>query len=180
MTPFPGYKSPKYQANKAPGGGQDPRQASSHRSFPGGIQRPKAWATRTGLLPQAAERQGPGPPLHSAPIVAGPGGPSRESGGRQPHSPPAPRLGAAPGRVGPRGRALRCARLGSACGSGKGYRGRQPARPGRRGLAPAKRRSSPAAALSASAGGPRQKASPSRPVVGPPGREHAPRTGKFR
>ena len=116
------------------------------------------------MLPQAAERQGPGPPLHSAPIVAGPGGPSREPGGRQPHSPPAPRLGAAPGRVGPRGRALRCARLGSACGSGSGDGGRQPARPGRHGLAPAKRRSSPAAALSASAGGPRQKASPSRPA----------------
>lgn len=97
LTPFSGYKNPKYQATEAPSQGQNPHQASGHWSFPGRIQCPQARVAGTGLLPQAAESQGPGPRSHSGSIVAGPGGPSGEPG-------PAPALtsrAAAPGRAGP-------------------------------------------------------------------------------
>lgn len=59
-------------------------------------------------------------------------------------------------------------------------RRKQPARPGRHGLALAEGRSSPAAALSVSARGPHQKASPPVPLTQTPGREHEPPAAKFR
>lgn len=137
-----------------------PLQASGHRSFPGRIQRPKARAAETGLLSQAAERQGPGLCPHWAPIVAGPSGPMGSRG-------PAPALtsrAAAPGRAGP-GRAQwprvppRPPRRGLRWPGRRGRPRREAAgRPGRRGLAPTERRSSLAAALAASeARGPRQE-----------------------
>ena len=119
VTPFPGYQDTKYQATEAPGRGQNPSQGSGHWSSPVGIQRPKARAAGTGLLPQAAERHGPGPRPHSAPIVAVPAAQARSRG-------PAPALtscAAAPGRAGP-GRAnwLRfpLLLLGCVCGGGGG------------------------------------------------------------
>ena len=180
MTPFPGYKNSKYQANKAPGGGEDPRQASGRWSTLGRIQRPKAWAAGTRLLTQAAERQGPGPRLHSAPIVAGPGGPSREPGaGTSTHL---PRRGSGPrrpgqGRVAELSSAPALAVPAAAAAEVKGGSRPGPGAAGWLRLSVSlllRRRSQPPLAVRA------RKRPPLGPRARPPGREHAPPTGKFR
>lgn len=137
-------------------------KASSHRVSQVG-SRPRPVPLGPACCLQAAERQGPGPPLPRPPLLRVPASRGR---GRLVHShPPAPRLRgpAGPGKTeGPK-RSLR--RHSGACGSGGD--GGQPARPGRHGLAPAKRRSSPAAALSASRWRSAPESFPSQP---PPGR----------
>ncbi|KAF7459762.1 Hypothetical predicted protein [Marmota monax] len=124
--------------------------------------------TRT-VESQPLHARGPGRVSTPSPLLRVPAA-RRGAGGQHRLSPPVPRIRAAPDRARPKDLTFRRTLLDGVYSSrdgGSSRGGKQPARPGRRGLPLAERRSSPAAALAASARGPRHKASPSRPARPP-------------
>lgn len=152
-------------------------------SFPGRTQRPKPRAAGIGWL-AVPGRRAPGPGrVPSGPHCCGSRRPSGERG-RQRHSPPAPRLRAAPGRAGPR--ASRSAAPASA-GSGRQGRGWRPRREAA-GQARAPRTGSGRAPGFSGGGGARSLRSrsaaksvpPAAREPGPSGQEHTPPRGTFR
>ncbi|XP_036122214.1 basic proline-rich protein-like [Molossus molossus] len=131
----------------------------------------------------------PGPPRCPRPLSArAPGrvplGPHccgshrpEQGAGPAPHSPPAPRLRAGPGRA--EGLTFRSARLGGVGGGGGGGGKQRPGPGAADGLPPSsgllwRRRSQPPLAVRAG------KRPPPGPRARPPGREHTPPTGTFR
>jgi hypothetical protein len=183
MTPFPGYYSPTYQNAEAPGGGQDPRQASDHWSFSGPTLCPKAQASRIIFLPQAAARQWLRLHPYCAPIVAGPRGPGGELGAGTGSHLPGHR--SRPHRSGQGRETSRTAAPTWTMSAAAGAEAAAEAGSGQPGPGAAGwiwpsvgllrwRRSQPPLAVRL------KKRSPPGPRTWPPGREHAPPIGKFR
>lgn len=147
-----------------------------------GSSAPRPGPLGRACCPRPLSATGPGRVPTRPPLL-----PSRRpkpgAGGQHRHSPPAPRLRAAPGRAGPTGCASRfsCSAASAAAGAevaaeaGSGRPG-----PGAAGwLGPRvgllrRRRSQAPLAVRA------RKCPPPGPRARPPGREHAPPTGKFR